>query len=535
MMDMMSRANSKGRLMLWVRGDATVSAPAYLSAGDDCVFKFSLTYTRATTGYLGYLECGIASNTRQPYIRMGNDAGSYTSVSFLHTALPTDNSWHFLGFSWDFEAGSGNVCYDGAVITSSAWASAGNNNVTEWPATDLDNIAAGHGMQTLFRMHCPYSDILLDFGEPYVAGQWTEHYPNPAAPGANATFRPTNIPLNALAVPTAVNAWDTLSELAHAALAAYRCDEADVFNFLPPAYFGEAAQMTPVAIQDTRYNMEDLDLVIDPSKLRNVVTVKFPDTRVDAQPQPVLLLLSMVPIAKGVTEITFSLDVPIVEVHGQAVQGGSTWTIINLTSSEISTPTLPKNRHYITANSAPDGTGTVLTAIQVGAAIAAWDAMSITIRFTNNTGNVAYLVNNGDQVPFFQLLGYGARASDGYVTVRDVNSVMVRQERGLDAELEWIQDRTTAIDIAAQMVNMICRPRAELTVRVVGHPERKPGHMVEVLDLDGTKVTGTWRVLSVLHETDGPKFTQTMRLVSVGEIGVWDGSNSLWDNAVWGE
>lgn len=536
MADSMSLANSKGRVQFWVRGDAIQSAPTYVAAGSDYIVKGAISLNKSASlggAFIAYVEFGVASNTRNGYIKMGNDAGGYTSVSFVTPTLPTDGAWHFYGFNWDFAAGSGNVCFDGTVITATTWATNGNNVITEFPSTDAASRIRGDVMDLHLGSHIPISDVLIDFGETYVAGQWTQHYPTPLAPGANAIMRATNIPLQAIAEATAVNAWDTLADVAQSALAAYRCNESDAIEFLPMDYFGEAAQLTSAAVQDTTKNAADMDVDIDPSKTRNVITVQFPDTRVDTQAQPVLQYLSATEIPAGLTQITFTLDVPIVELHGQAVQAGTQWEILNLTASQISTPTLPSTNHYITVNSAADGTGTVIDAVKVKAQFLYWDGTSVTIQFNNTSGTKAYLANNGDQVPFMQILGYGARSSDGYTTVRESSSVAARRERALITELKWLQSRAVANDIALHLANRLSRSQPEIKVQVFGDPRRKPGQLVTLLDVEGTQVSGTWRVLIVEHDTDGPAYVQNLKLTPVDVIGVWD--STAWDHSVWGE
>lgn len=533
MADMMSLSNTKGRIQFWVRGDAVQSAPTYLSASDDHIVK--MTMTKSFGGNLVYfLECGIASNSRNPYIRMGTTAAGTLSTSFVFAGLPTDGQWHHVGLWWDFAAGTGNGTLDGSVITSSGWSSGGYNDISGLPATDAAGRAGGWTETLTIRSHVPASDFLLDFGEAYVAGKWAEHYPTPLAPGANAVYLPTYVPMQAIAEPTAVNAWDTLNDLCRSVIAAYRCDENDVFNFMPLEFFGRSPYMTPQAVQDTTKNASELNLAIDTSKIRNVVTVQFPDTRVDSTPQFVLQYTSSTDIPKGVSEITFPVDVPTVEYHGQAGQTGSTWDIMNLTSSQITTPNLPKTNHYITANTSADGTGTVLPAASVTAKIVAWDAGSVTLQFKNMTGKTAFLANNGDQVPFLQIMGYAARANDAYTTQRDPASVALRRERALETELPWMQTRTQAEIFALHLLNILSRANPTVTVNVLGDPRREPGQLVTVTDKEGTRVDGTWRILSIEHEFDGPKYTQKMLLRWWGPIQVWDDPTTPWDFSVWG-
>lgn len=534
MADMMSLANSRGRLQFWVRGDAAQSAPTYVNASDDFLVKMSLSL-----GYGGgnpcIIEVGIASNSRNPYVRMGTTAAGTLSTSFVFSGLPTDGQWHFYGFWWDFAAGTANACFDGSVITANGWSTGGFNDITGLPATDAAGRAGGWSTGVSIKSHLPASDFILDFGETYVAGQWARFYPTPEAPGVNAVYRSSYLKMNAIAEPTAVNAWDTLSDLAKSAQAWYRVDENDAYNWTIVEYFGKSAQMASVAVQDTEKNASDFDLVIDSSKIRNVITLKYPETRVDTQPQFILQYLTSTEIPSGLSQVTFPLDVPAVEIHGQSIQGGATWEVQNLTSSQITTPSLPKTNHYITVNTAGDGTGTVLSASSVSATIIAWDAGSVTLQFKNVSGATAYLANNGDQVPFLQILGYGARISDAYTTMRDSGSVALRRERSLDVEMPWIQTRAIAEQIAMQLANFLGRPIALVSTTVMGDPRRKPGQMVTLLDKQGLKVSGTWRVLSIEHNIDGPQYTQDLLLMSVAPIGIWDDPDTTWDNSVWGE
>lgn len=536
MQDMMSLQNSKGRAMFYVRGDAAVSAPAYVSASDDFLVKGQIHVSRpAALGgdRVGSVEFGIASNSRNPYINMGSDAAGYLSVSFVFAGLPTDGQWYSVGFSWDFAAGTANCNFLGSTITSSLWSSGGYNVTTGLAVNESTSRARGDSYSINIRSHLPFSDFLLDFGETYVAGQWNEHFPTPLAPGANAIMRPTHILLSAIAEPSVVNAWDELVEVARTAIAAVRCNEDDVIEFLPQQYFGEPALMTSTAVQDTSKNAMDMDVEIDPSKTRNVFTVKFEDTYTDTNHQPVLQSMSGIEIPKGLSEVTYTLDLPAVEIHGQAQQTGATWEIYNLTSSQISTPNLPVDQHYITANTNSDGGGTVLDNTKVKATIVSWDVGSITIQFNNRTSATAYLANNGNQVPFLLIRGYGVRSSTGYVTQREPDSVAIRGERALESEYKWVQNRGVATVLGLDVLNKISKPMPEVSTIVFGDPRRRPGDLVTLLDAEGTKVSGTWRVMSVGHAVDGAEYTQGLRLIPVDPIGVWD--SSAWDNAVWDE
>lgn len=534
MNDIMSLSNSKGRVSFWVRGDAAVSAPSYLPGGSDFLVFFQAFAQSSTGSRTGDVRFYVHSDDRQPWVSMGNDVvGLGLITPGLSYALPTDGAWHFYAFWWDFAAGQYTLQVDNLFFggPSTYFGTNGFNDTTGLPNTDAQNRAGGGLSEINTQSHLPISDLMVDTGNSYSGTIFTDLYPTPAAPGGNATMRATMIPMKGLAESTPVNAWDTFAELARCALASYRANETDALEFLPLSYFGETAQTTIAAVQDTKTNIGDLDGVVDSSKVRNVVTLKFQDSRVDFNPQSVLEYQTVVPIPPGTSIITFPLDVPTVEIDGAADPKSTTYRIVNLTSTQISTPTLPAS-HWITANTAQDGSGTVLDNTKVFASFVSVDAQSINIQFVNRQGSTVYLANNGNEVSFLRIRGYGFRQSDGYVTARDSSSVLIRGERGLDADMNWIHDRVSAGDVAGQLATMLARPRPQLALRVFGDPRRKPGQLVTILDAEGIKVSGSWRILSVSHNANGPAYTQDLTVVQVLPAALWD-TQGAWDTAVW--
>ena len=223
---------------------------------------------------------------------------------------------------------------------------------------------------------------------------------------------------------------------------------------------------------------------------------------------------------------------PCVEIHGDGVPGNANYEILNLTSTQIGTGVLPSLRHFISFNTSIDGNGTVLDASAVTVAIAGSDALSIDLTFNNRTGKSVFIANNGEQVPFLLILGYGVRISDGYSTTSDPYSLQLRGDRSLDAELPLIQDRPTAEQISSTLTTQLARPRPRLTVVTKGNPLRKPGQLVTMADAEGTAAAGNWRVMAVDHNVNGAEYTNSLSLVQVLPAAVWDGPNG-WDAAVW--
>jgi hypothetical protein len=534
--DPYTQGNSKVRFTAWVRGDAVQSAPAYLGSNDDFIFNVYHYISDSFGYYYGYVRFYCSASTRAIGIQMGStNAGFWDSTFSSIGTLPTDGNWHFVGFSADYAAGRCDFTIDGGGGFSTVWASNGVNDSFRLPYTFAEGLNNGWRVTSILRSHVPISDVLLDFGPTFHSGDWAMFYPTPKAPGVTAVLRPTFQQLQALTVDAPVVAWDTIAELAQSVFASYRANESDQMEFLPLDYFGEAAQLVSQAVQDTDVNAGDLNVTSDPSRSRNSVTVQFPETQVDTFYSPVLQLSTVMSINRGISTFTFPLDTPIAEIHGQSSPFFSWWTLTNLTASQISTPPPPSNVHWCTPNTASDGSGAVIDPTRFIATIINGTATTITIQFNNQSGATAYLANNGDQVPFLQILGYAVKTSDGYVTQNDAGSIGSRRQRALTTQLNWIQDRTSATDKAGILASMLARPRTKVTVQIAGDPRRKPGHLVTIKDSQGTQAAGLWRILSISHNGAGPQYTQDLTLVQVAPTLVWDDPTTTWDYAVWGE
>lgn len=532
--DVISKANSKGRVSFWIRADAAQDAPAYLAVGNSYLWEMKIQVNDRAGAFLGYVRCAIDTNIRRGYISMGSDAAGIGTVTYSASGLlPSDGSWRFVSFWWDFAAGEARFFHNGVESNSNFWATSGFNATAQLPATDEEARRSFAVQNVTIRAHVPISDLMYEAGIPYSSGFWDDQYLGNGPQGKSMITRSVNRNLGALAEPIAVNAWDTLAELAKAALAAYRINELDNLEFLPLGYFGETPQMTVSSTLDTLTNAGELEVSQDPSKIRNVVTVQFVDTKIDSTRQTVMVLSSALQIPRGTTFVTFPLDVPIVEIHGaSAGMGFATLNLTNLSSATIAAGTVPATEHYICINLAQDGTGVYQTAANVAARIVAADTATVTVRFVNLLTVPVWVTNNGDSIPFMRILGYGVRRNDGYSTQRDDASVARRGERGLDTQLVWIHSRADAEDVASTLAGLLSSPRPEVTVEVVGDPRRTPGQLVEMADAEGTAAAGNWRTLSVEHNLVGAQYTQVLGLVQVMPEAVWDGPDG-WDDAVW--
>jgi hypothetical protein len=544
--DQFSQANAVGRISFWIRGDDVAIAPGYLTStgnsAQDYIFQYKLDlYDSTHTGFLGFVRLFCISNGRFWQVQMGSDSTGSQLLQFNSLgALPADGNWHFVSLAWDPANGVVKIKMDGTEVSSNYWAVNIPLNPSIWPLHDSSRVKSGTSdsdpINNILRTHLPLSDVQIEAGQPY-ANDFSVHYPTPAAPSLNATMRPTGLTLGGLAEVTPVTGWDTLSELARATLSAYRADETDNLNFLPLTYFGEAEQMTPTEIVDTEVNASELNVTMDPTKMRNVITVEFEEVSVSTLAVPVLTISQAMEIPRGVTTVTFTLDTPTTELFGKDLPGSDTaghWTLWNLSDSEIDGTVPPTSiGHYMTVQTEPDATGINVGWDQVKARVMSYTSSTVTIRFTNLLLRSAYLANDGDAIPFMVIRGNAVTKATAYVTARDAGSISTRRERALSTSIPWIDNRADATTVANWLASLLARPRPELKVTVVGDPRRKPGQLVTIADSVDTQADGNWRILSVDHNVDGAEYTQDLALVRQVPVGMWDGEPG-WDEESWG-
>jgi hypothetical protein len=529
--DQFSLTEASGRISFWLRGDAHASAPSIGHAGD--IWSYRLTMQDKAGVNLGRVWMSL-DNSRTLNVQMGTQSTGFPTISF-GLALPSDGNWHFYSVAWSWWDGTVDVMRDGTTSSSNYWATNGVNVTTGWYDTDAAVYAAGGKISNTVRSRVPMSDLCIESSYDVFTDNFASVWPASPYPSFTATARPTAQQIQAVGGTTPVNAWDTIADLARTVMAMYRCDEVDNFDFLPPSYFGEAAQLTSTMVADTDVNSQDLDVTTDPSRSRNAVTVVFPDTKIDTSYSACLTLTQATEVPKGVSTMTLTLDETIAEIHGASAPYDAWWTLTNLTAAQVTAGTAPNNAHYMSI--LPDGSGTVAWALAVTAKIVSYTSSTVTLQFTNKLAASAWIVNNyqGDnQLPFMKILGYVVRSADGYVIENDAGSIGVRRERALEAEFEWVQDRVVAQQVASAMVTSLARPRSQVQVIVQGDPRWTPGQLVTLADAQDSQADGTWRAMSIQHNGDGPQYTQTLELVYVLPVAKWD-TLPGWDESIWSE
>ena len=522
--DIISDVNSTCRLTFWIRGDATDKNPDALDGGTDTLFVFEIRcqYNDVDSNYVA---CKI-DNDRRPQLFLEN--------GFFLTGgdLPADGLWHFYGFTWNYNTGEGRVRRDNVFWEITGYDSAAHGMATSEAALN----AAGRHVRMDVSSRMPIAEFQFEAGPNLYSEQFARFYPTPAAPSLNATYRPTKQWIEAVAGTAPTQGWNILQDLAEAAVMTLRTNEDDNVEMLPLEYYGETAQMTVDPINDlsTEVNASELQVVNDPSKTRNFVTVEFQETRTDSNRTSVLDLTSALRIPPGLNFITFALEIPAAEIHG-AIDPylGANWNLTKLTALQVAGTNALPNDNFMSVNPREDGLGTVYVKAGVVGRIVAWSSSTVTVRFTNTTGITYWLSNNGTDVPFMRILGYPIRQAAAYESFRDVSSIARRRERALTTTSDWIQTRDVAVDHAGRLVTVLSRPRPDVAVTVMGDPRRRPGQLVTLTDEQGTGASGTWRVHNVHHRGNGPMYVQDLKMYRVGPVAIWD--EGLWGEGVWGE
>lgn len=262
---------------------------------------------------------------------------------------------------------------------------------------------------------------------------------------------------------------------------------------------------------DTDTNMADPEVVVDPTKIRNDVQVDFKRTSLSTR-DTVAQYSELVTLPVGITTIRVVWTAPISDVPI-----GTTFNFTNLTEANVDGGLWNVYTSHITINNQPDGSGTYATDADVSARITAWDAAGATIKFTNSTTNLRYLVNDGAAVPYLHIAGWPAIISDDFSQAQNLSDIQTRGERALRVQLPAIQRQTDAQKVAGALLNRLRRERGHLTVRAFGDPRRQPTDLVAVSDTASTQMSGLWRLLEITDEQAGPSFTQLIRAYEVLE------------------
>lgn len=530
--DVLSSSNSRGRLSMWVRGDDWYVNPTNydVPTGNEQIDFYINLFDNSPYLNRAQIHCGIEHETGKMFMGMADGSYGHNETYFMSSAvLPKDGEWHYVAWYWDYAAGNSRVMIDDqwwqvpTITINSATLSVG---VPGGTTREVEYEAYGNNVQVDLSARLPVAEIHFETG---YATYDSTHVGKGNGFQPDVIARPVDIEMEVLAYPAAVEAYSIIQELSQASFSALRINEYDQLLFMPLDYFGESAQMTVQESISTETNSEEIDIRYDPSKIRNVVTVEFGETRVDNTDSFLLEYKTAEEIPRGTTIKTYPLDVPMAEDYGN-------WNFTNLSQAQVTANVYNTFGPFVTINANSEGTGAYYPFADVSAQVIAVDSHNITVMFVNRTGSPKFLINNSQDIPYMAWKGYGIRTTDGYSTRRDETSVAARNERSLSATLPVIQSRYDATQAASRLVAMLANPRPELGMVAMGNQERQPGELVEVLDPQGSKAIGAFRLMTVAHKRSGAQYTQELHAVSQGSPSYWDlGNGGGWDFEVWGE
>jgi hypothetical protein len=368
--DLISQAGNKGRVEFWIKGDTWDNS--ILGTLFTKIARLEIKNTNANTGEIK----GGVDSTRKVFVTVDDGAGHVVTLQ-SPTTLATDGNWYFVGVAWDIAGQKLWVNHNGTVTTGSAPTLV----TTSLPAADNYDRSVS-GQSPFWVSSLPVAEIQVTSGAnanpdlvPWLAD-------TPFTP--QAIVRPSFLELGALIETVPREAWEFISSLAQAELAMIRTDELDVFQYLPMSYWAESAQQAIVDLYSTSLNAQDIDVDADPSKIFNVVSVSYTDTRTDRLRDIVYSATTQDPLPPGTTVRRLALTDPVTFIEPALLTA----------YSNADAPFA--NDTYFTLNTAPDGSGTFATQSQASAQLTRWSAGQAEITFTNGSGTTLYFVNGAN-------------------------------------------------------------------------------------------------------------------------------------------
>lgn len=554
-MELLTPDVPRGRLEFAVRGDDfDTTAP---SGTDYTPTNFILGLFLANSTDSGQrIYAGISMARR---LRVEISDGTFeVSINFSAPSfdLPTDGEWHRYGVAWDFLAekvyvyrrdSDGNefetdttiVDLDVTRLTTGDWP------FGELIPTPFNQADVGEGgiFSPYFHSFLPFAEVHVsqNVGGPTAAAPWiwSDDYE-----WDRSTIMPSATRLRAIAEPAPREAWEYIGSFAQAEKAALRIDESDLLQFLTPAYFALQAQQAAGQTLSTATNVATLVPQVDPSKIRNSISVQYQETVIDSSFQPVLNTHDTIALLPGTTQLLITLDVPTAELYGSSTLGvlyteQPTEAQINAGLTSFLGGAW---RTFMTINSASDGTGTyyshtpgdipqfVYSLIDPG-----FTPNTILVTFFNDTLQTVYITNDNNEFPTILIAGLGVHQVAAAVEVVRDSSIARRGYRGLAVDSPIHQRREDAQRLAQRLLNELAEPTPTLErVRLFGDPRRQPGDLVTFQDRRSA-VSGSWRLLSVQHVIDGANYYQDVRLRQALPIGEWqETGTSRWGQVLWG-
>lgn len=471
----LSTGTGKGKLEMWVRGDATnLNAAPSGSASITTLIDFYIDNNDApnTSG----LEAWLHPTTRKliMFLKDGFSSGSVQS----DVALPTDGAWHFLGWGWDIPAKKVWVNLDGTVKTATIAA------IDPFFFPTTEDFAT---TSPFFRYRLPCAEVQVTAGVSPTTVSWLRDIPFTA----QARVTPSVMELANVAESNPEEAWSFLASYAQAELASMRTDELDVFNYLGFGWWVKDEQQTVREVYSTEFNTGTVDINIDPTKIRNEIIVTFDEILTADAFTTVFSTTEPIAIPPGITTLILPLTKAAFELRN--------YTFTNIVAA---TTTQPMNVNSVSFNGSPDGTGFYYSSAYVTATITEWTPGSATVEVDNDSTITLYLANDKNW-PSLTVAAKAQESNSASIMDTDVMSVLRRGERSLSVSASRLQTRVNARRLARRLKMALREPQpAAEELTLFGDARRQPGDLVTFEDPSMTRVSGLWRAQSISHELD---------------------------------
>jgi hypothetical protein len=496
--DFASQAGNVGKLEMWVKGVDF----------DNLATTVVRLFAQNTNG--SKVDVGITSADRRLFVSL-ND--SVSGNSFQHsTPLPTDDAWHFCGFAWKVAAPTKRwINLDGVVET--------NNNtfqVSGYPPVDTFDLTQ-ECPRPIFRI--PVAEVQLTTGPTGNPDNFPWLRDIAFTPGAQ--IEPSSVNLVSIAEQKPREAWEIVSAMALAELAMLRIDEEDIVRYLGWTWWGRAAQQTVVDHLDSTHNMAAPDVNIDPTKIRNSVSATFSEGFNVNLFASALAVSDIYTIGPGISVLTLPTSIGVAELRG--------FDVYLIADADTVQPT---DTHFVSLNSANDGTGTYATTANVSVEVTSWDPGQVTFKFTNHDGANWFTANDKSWATI-NAAGKLLDLEQRTITESDVDSVALRGERGMTISLTPVHRAIDARRAARRIVDTLAGPVPVIGQTAVrGDPRRQPGDLVTVTDRETGVDARRFRLQSIFHDDDGRLYTQKVTMRRALQGGRW-GVDFYWGQNIW--
>lgn len=425
-------------------------------------------------------------------------------------SVPTDGAWHFYGVHVDTPSGQAIFRVDSTstVVNFVTWSNAANPTSTLY--------VKYHGVSGAqiaeLQVHGGTTDGI-------AASNAAVILTTPITPWLNENFTPsafidksenelTTFPY----VDPATDVWSLLSAIAETEFAAIYFDGDGIPHFRNTRSDVSVAGQTIQKLLTSRVNLKDIEYSSDLAQIANIV------------------------------DVSYSPHIPILNQVAWQAQGVIRLPPLSDTVISIQMPglilDLSQGMNAFTGNSAPDGTGLVVSSSDLLWNISSVKLYGIQITLTNTTSQDVYLVDvNGQPTPTFTASWMAPSSATVYpVTLTDADSIRRFREQPLSVGSSVWRQRVEIASMWAQLlIAELSTPSPVIhNFPIVGDPRIQLGDLETLQDAGGLGVNGLFRVTAIKHQgTSNGGYGQSLTVRQASKVALWNINN--WDNGtVWG-